>query len=311
MDVEALKTAYYSPKHPGSFTAVDKLYRAQKGATRPQVKKWLSGEESYTLHHPLKRKFPRLPVVVSAIHEQFDIDLIDFSHEPDQGYSYVLVAIDILSHYAWTRALESKTGRVVSRALESIFEETTPKRVRSDRGSEFKSKLTQQVFKKFGIVHFFSNNETKSSYAERLIKTLKMKLRKYETWKQKHGWKDILQDITYSYNHTWHRTIRMKPADVTVENQAEVWMRQYVDNRRPHKKYTEFKFQVGSHVRISKLRTVFERAYDQLWTGEIFVIIKRFRRGNFNLYALKDFLDEPIQGVFYEGIRGLFSHHFL
>ena len=34
---------------------------------------------------------------------------------------------------------------------------------------------------------------------------------------------DIIDDVTNAYNHRYHRTIKMRPVDVTVENQSDVW----------------------------------------------------------------------------------------
>ena len=57
---------------------------------------------------------------------------------------------------------------------------------------------------------------------------------------------------------------------------------------------------VGDQVRISYLKYTFQRDYQQKWTEEVFRISKRLRQQGFNLYQLKDLLDEPIDGDFYE-----------
>ena len=267
-----MDVAYYDPKQPGSLSGVDKFYRSQKDGTRKQVKTWLRGEEAYTLHKPVRYRFSRNKVIVSGIDDQWDADLMDMTGQPDDGYHYLLVATDILSHYAWTRPLKNKTGKEVSKAFESIFAEgRLPRKIRTDRGTEFTSKVTQQTFRKHRVHHFLTNNEVKANYAERLIRTLKLRLKRYETWKQTHKWKDILGDITDSYNNTYHRTIKTTPASVNQENQSEVWMEQY--GKTPMQKADgPFKFEVGDFVRISHLRRAFQREYDERYTGEIFKV---------------------------------------
>lgn len=37
-----------------------------------------------------------------------------------------------------------------------------------------------------------------------------------------------------------------------------------------------YKFKVGHKVRISKIASVFDREYDEKWSGEIFVVRSRF-----------------------------------
>ena len=291
---------YYDPKQPGSLSGVEKFYRSQTGATKEQVKKWLRGEEPYTLHKPVRYRFPRNKVIVSGMDAQWDADLMDMSHQPDEEYHYLLVAIDILSHYTWTRPLKNKTGREVSKAFGSIFAEgRIPHKIRTDRGGEFTNKLTQQTFKENRVEHFLTNNEVKANYAERVIRTLKLRLKRYETWKQTHRWKDVMGDITESYNNTYHRTIKRTPSSVTKENQAEVWMIQYGEPLRS-KTDGAFKLNEGDYVRISHLRRTFQREYDERYTGEIFKVATRRVRGGLNVYTLKDFYDEEVEGSFYE-----------
>ena len=291
---------YYDAKQPGSLSGVDKLYRSQAHATRRELQDWLRGEEAYTLHKPVRYRFPRNKVVVSGLDDQWDADLMEMTGQPDEGYNYLLVALDILSRYVWTRPLKNKTGKDVSAAFEDIFAEgRIPRKIRSDRGTEFTNKKTQEVFKKHGVKHFLTNNEVKANFAERVIRTLKLRLKRYETWKQTHKWKDIMKDITESYNKTYHRSIKTSPALVTKENQADVWMIQYAGERKT-KRDGEFKYKIGDYVRISHLRRTFQREYDERYTGEIFKVVGRKKRSGLNIYKLKDFHDENVLGTFYE-----------
>ena len=58
------------------------------------------------------------------------------------------------------------------------------------------------------------HNEGKSVVAERFIRTLKTKIYKYMTSVSKNVYIDKLDDIVDEYTNTYHRTIKMKPADV-------------------------------------------------------------------------------------------------
>ena len=55
---------------------------------------------------------------------------------------------------------------------------------------------------------------------------------KYFTAKNTTKYIDVLQKLTYSYNHSRHRSIGMKPADVNLENESVVWQRLYGDEPR-------------------------------------------------------------------------------
>ena len=88
-------------------------------------------------------------------------------------------------------------------------------------------------------------NEGKSVVAERFIRTLKNKIFKHMTVISKNVYFDVLDDIVNKYNNTVHKTIKMKPTDVTDDSYAEY-------NEDFNKK--DPKFKVGDHVRISKYK---------------------------------------------------------
>ena len=57
-------------------------------------------------------------------------------------------------------------------------------------------------------------NEGKGVVAERFIRTSKTKINKYMTSVSENVYIDKLNDIVNKYNNTYHRAIKMKPADV-------------------------------------------------------------------------------------------------
>ena len=61
-------------------------------------------------------------------------------------------------------------------------------------------------------------NERKSVVAERYIRTWKNKIFKHMTAISKNVYYDALDDIVNKYNNTVHRTIKMRPIDVTNDS---------------------------------------------------------------------------------------------
>ena len=84
-------------------------------------------------------------------------------------------------------------------------------------------------------------NEGKSAVTERFIRTLKNKILKHMTAISKNVYFDVLDDIVNKYNNTVHKTIKMKPIDVTGDSYAKY-------NENSNKK--DPKFKVGDHARI-------------------------------------------------------------
>ena len=84
-------------------------------------------------------------------------------------------------------------------------------------------------------------NEGKSVVAERFIRTLKNKFFKHMAGIQTKISFDVLDDTVSKYNNTVHRTIKMKPIDITDDYYVEF-------NEDFNKK--DPKFIVGDHFKI-------------------------------------------------------------
>ena len=108
-------------------------------------------------------------------------------------------------------------------------------------------------------------NEGKSVVAERFIRTLKNKTFKHMTAVSKNVYFDVLDDTVDKYNNTVHRSIKMKPIDVTSDSYAEY-------NKESN--VTKPKFKVGDRVRISKYQNIFAKGYTPNWSEEAFVVSK-------------------------------------
>ena len=67
---------------------------------------------------------------------------------------------------------------------------------------------------------YLTFNEGKS-VVERFIRTLKNKIYKHMTAISKNLYIDMLDDIVNKYNNTVHRTIKIKPIDLTNDSFVE------------------------------------------------------------------------------------------
>ena len=208
-----LERIYYDPKHPASYSSPYKLLKAIRAEGKwdislGKIKKWLSGQDTYTMHRPSRKKFTRNKVVVDAMDELWDMDLIDMSYvsKYNDGYLFILVIVDIFSRYAWAVPIKSKKAVDVLRGLHLLFDSTErrPITIRSDKGSEFVNKTVARFFEDNSILHSVTQNEVKANYVERWIKTLKGRLSRYFQDKNTFAYLKILPDIVNSYNHTYH-----------------------------------------------------------------------------------------------------------
>ena len=133
-------------------------------------------------------------------------------------------------------------------------------------------------------------NEGKSVVAERFIRTLKNKIFKHITAISKNVYFDVLGDIINKYNNTVHKTIKIKPVDITGDSYAEY-------NEEFNEKDTKFK--VGDHVRISKYKNIFSKGYAPSWSVEVFVVSK-IKNTVALTYVVCNLSGEEISESFYE-----------
>ncbi|KAJ8034802.1 hypothetical protein HOLleu_21801 [Holothuria leucospilota] len=226
------------------------------------------------------------------------MDLADLSSlsRYNKGYKFLLTCIDVLSKFAWVIPLKNKSGRTLLQAVKKILSSgRKPQQIHTDRGTEFVNKLLQKYLKDKGIHFFTTNNETKASVVERFNRTLKSKMWKYFTHRNTLKYIDILPNLVKGYNHSYHRSIKLRPVEVTKDNEDRVWRTLYPGINIK----ASFKFNVGDRVRISKSKLKFEKGYLPNWSEEIFIIVKR-KGKPVPVYKLTDWGGEPIEGNFYE-----------
>ena len=133
-------------------------------------------------------------------------------------------------------------------------------------------------------------NEETFFVVERFIRTLKNKIFKHMTAVSKNAHFNVLDDILDEYNNTVHRTIKMKPIDVTSDSYVEC---------NEDSNVVKPKVKVGDLVSISKYKNIFAKEFTQNWSEEVFVVSKCKDTVPLT-YVISDLNGEKIVGSFYE-----------
>ena len=76
---------------------------------------------------------------------------------------------------------------------------------------------------------------------------------------------DVWDDIVHKYNNTVHKTIKMKPIDITDDSYAEY-------NEDFNKK--DPKFKVSDHVRIQNIKTILLKDALQIGRKKFLLLVK-------------------------------------
>jgi hypothetical protein len=252
------------------------------------------------LHKPKRRHFPTRSVVLRGIDETWQADLVDMQHVKHRGYSYLLTVIDVFSKFAFARPLKSKRGEEVTLAFDDILRSSgrKPSKLHTDQGTEFFNRTFKKLMDQYGIHHYHTFSDKKASIVERWNRTLKEKMYRTFTERNSLKWTDFLQELVVKYNNTRHRSIGMKPADVSLKNEDQVWTNLRKKNPKPVFTTNAGKFGVGDVVRVSRVKQTFAKGYTPNWTEELFRIIKVMKTRP-RAYKLEDLLGAPIKGSFY------------
>jgi len=287
---------YYDENSPASFGGIRPLARHSRSNIK-STSDWLTTQDAYTLHKPVRKTFARRKTFAKGILDLFQADLVDMQSLSrfNDSYRYILTCVDVFSKRAFAIPLYDKRGPTVADAFEKIFSDSSPSFIQTDRGNEFLNTHVLAVFTKYSIRHYWSlNDDIKAACVERFNRTLKTRMYRYFTARHTNRWIDVLQSLINSYNKSFHRTIGMAPNDVSSDNTQQVAERMF-----PPKVQPKWNFQLGDSVRISRYKHIFAKGFTQNWSEEIFKIVERHATSPVT-YSLTDLGAEEIKGRFYE-----------
>jgi len=297
----ALSRHYYDARKAGSYAGVDALHKTVAGISKAKILDYLRGQDTYTLHKPLRKTFPRNKTISWGIDYLWQTDLVDVRSlaKYNNEHQFILTVIDVLSKYAWGIPIKNKKSETVLQAFKTIFKTgRKPNKINSDSGGEYESKKMIKFLRENNIIFYTTKGEKKASVVERFNKTLKGRMWRYFTHKNTLKYVAVLPQLISSYNNTVHKSIGMKPVEVSEHNESEVRERLYGEDINPVQCPVKYKFAVGDTVRISKLKGTFEKSYLPNWTEELFTISECVPRRP-PVYRVKDSKGEVIEGTFY------------
>ena len=273
MSKKSIANAYANPRNPGGLSGLKRFAQANQKSLK-EVREALQKDLAYTLHKPVRSRFPTLKVVVFGIDHQWVADLVDMQRlsRYNQGFKYLLTIVDVLSKYARVEPLKDKTGASLVRAFAAVLKRAnsrSPRQLQTNKGKEFYYALFSKWLKHKGIRHFSTQGDAKAGLVARFNCTLKGRMYRYFTAANTLKYMDVVQDLVEGYNGTPHRSIGMAPRDVTPENEDKVWMKLYGGKHKLKKPA----FATGDRVRMAQKTRPFKKGYLPGWTEEVFVVV--------------------------------------
>ena len=138
--LKELKRKYLKAGDPLYMAGIQRIKNHyKKKLSIDEIRDFLAKSRTYTIHYEFKNTIHN-PYYIRRLREMIQIDLIEITKisEFNNGYKYILVAIDCFSRFVWARLLMSKKADEVLSSLKDILEETGKvESICSDRGKEF------------------------------------------------------------------------------------------------------------------------------------------------------------------------------
>ena len=108
------------------------------------------------------------------------------------------------------------------------------------------------------IHHFFTTGDTKGSVVKRFNRTLKSRMYRYFTSANTYKYLNVLQALVRGFNESFHRSIRMQPSEVTLENASDLWDTLHGKKLKQQPKLKP-RFRVNDRVRLNEKSRMFKK----------------------------------------------------
>ena len=299
-----LKKRYGKPGDPLYMSGIQRIKNHYKRALSTQeIKNFLAKSRAYTIHKDFKPVIHN-PYYIRRLREMIQIDLIEISQqrEHNEGYNYILVAIDCFSRKIWARLLKKKTAVEVLSSLKSILEETgSVESICSDRGQEFVNSKMREFLRESEIKLINPYTSTHAHFVERVQRTLQDIIFKYITSKMNYKFYDKLQDFVKTYNNRRHRSTKLSPNEGDKKENSLHIQKMQEDYRAKIKPTKKVKFKVGDRVRIALSKGKFSRGYERKSKEEVFKIAEVSKKLPQVLYTITSLNGDAVIGKFYQG----------
>jgi len=299
--------SYVNPPHSSAHQGIDAVARDYDGLSKDRAADLLSNATSYTLHREYHKPRATNPFYIYYRRQQMQIDLIDMRQlaAANDGFCWLVVAVDCFSRYMWARATYTKSGKDVCGAVASIIDAAgqRPESIFCDRGHEFDNRRLKAYLAGNGIRLLFPFSESKAALVERANKTLQGILYRDLTARNSKRYLDRMAAIVRTYNDHFHRTIKMSPREAELPAKADAVvaaLRKHYDSREKYRR-RKLKIKVGDVVRFkTNYGRRFARGYQEQFSREQCTVDAINTRMAIPMFVLRGSNGQLIQGAFYQ-----------
>ena len=267
-----LNKIYYEEKN---FDGVNALYikakLRDKSITLKIIKEWLKNQ---TVSQQTSRKIEKkkyLPIY-SEISNAFQIDLtfLPKYKKQNDGYHVLFTAININTRYVYAYYGKDRKLNTLLEFLKTFQKHSKINFIVGDL--EFKKNNLLKYLEENKIGYdFYKADSHKLGIINRFHRTLKEKINKYFIANNTVRWIDVIDEIIYNYNRTFHNGIKTTPHDVNTLIEMDIIYEKKKETKEI--KENEEQYLKGDFVRVKQTKSMFEKN-KAIYSHDIYVIKK-------------------------------------
>ncbi len=301
----SLKTSDIFPSRPGLYKYLERIYtqpsseggslggirslylrvkrdRVYKKVTLTDIRRFLASQPSYTIHKPTRIHHSTAHIFSAGPGYLVQGDLCDLSNlaEFNSQVHFLVCTVDTFTKFIHCVPVIRKDAKSVCNALKKIFPDYNSSCLyfEADEGREFTNFRVRQLFDEYDTKLITTRGNWHCSYIERKIKDIKSRIWNYLTANNTKTYLSALDKIIDSINATPSRRTGYAPKNINFTNVHEVFDRLY------HKTFPlsglagklppieNYKLHVGSYVRISTYKTIFDKRHKFNYSNELFIL---------------------------------------
>jgi uncharacterized protein YoxC len=218
------------------------------------------------------------------------MDLVNMEKFQVRGYKYLFNAIDMSTRFNYSVALKNKTDAEVLNGFKKIYNQSKPKAIRSDNGSEFINKKFTDYLEKNGIKQILAEagKPQSNGMIERANATIKELIQKSLEINPKFDWAKNLDKLIENINNSNHRITGFTPNEIQTafKNDDNVILDSARDKELKIKKGNISKevYEKGDLVRLHQPSDKTR----QVWSNEIYEIERVYKpKKPYSVYEYK------------------------
>jgi len=274
----------------------DKLFNilrtkyGDESPSRRQVTDFLKNQEINQLYAPSKGTAKTFKSSMTTPNKILAMDLVDMQKFQLKGYKYLFNAIDMSTRFVYSVALKNKTDAEVLNGFKKIYNQSKPKAIRSDNGSEFINQKFKEYLEKNGIKQILgeAGKPQSNGMIERANATIKELIQKSLEINPKFDWIKNLDKLIENINNSNHRVTGFTPNEIQTafKNDDNVILDSARDKELKIKKGNISKevYEKGDLVRLHQPSDKTR----QVWSNEIYEIERVYKpKKPYSVYEYK------------------------